>query len=209
MGSIGTLFTAFSAVAGLAGSAMAAQGSIAAGQAQHQQAVAAAEQQRFQAKQVEARGKWEMAQKRQKADLARDAKERAQSKFQNIASSSGFMFGDHSSVKGMENLERYGSFDEFNEMAGGKMARWDATNQKNAHMYQASLHEMEGQAALTGSRQAARGTLIGGVGSMLGTLGGLAGQGGGRTQVASARGSSGGSSASRSVARSPFFFSYN
>jgi len=172
-GGIGTAMTALSAVAGIAGTVMSAQGTLAAGKAAHQQSMAEAVQLQYQADQFEARGKWEEAKRRQGADVQKRRKNLALSRAQAVGAKSNFLPGDHSSSIAMERIERYGSFDEFQELAMGKAARTDNNVQAANRRYEGDLAKRAGAAQLAGAKSAATGTLIGGMGSLASSIGGL------------------------------------
>lgn len=161
MAMIGTMMS-------VVGTAVSAMGTIAAGRQQQQAANAQAEQLKFQGKQFEARGKWERAQQRQKADLAKKRKQILISARTARDGASGFLPGDHSSSIAISDLERWGSFDEFNELAGGEMAQFDNKIQAQNKYREAKFARFEGAAAASSARTSAMGTMIGGIGTAFG-----------------------------------------
>jgi hypothetical protein len=173
MGGIGTAFTVLSSVMGLASGMAQARATIAAGQAQKQQHDAMAQQHEFQKKQYIARGKMERAQHGLKQAQARREREYYMSRAQNQSSGGGFMGQDHSSRLNMASLMRYGTYKELNYGAGGEAAQWDNTVAARGRAYSAGAERMAGMAAVTGAKNAARGTMMASFGSFAKSLGGI------------------------------------
>jgi hypothetical protein len=170
LGGLGTALSVIGTGVGLMGSFAQAQGTIAAGKAAQRQHEMQAMNSRFQAEQLEARGKWERAQHRQKADLAKQKKVAAISRAQAIGASSGFLADDHTSSLNIANLERWGSFDEFNELAGGEAAQRDNQIADSSKRFEAGYQDYAGTAAMASAKSRASSTILGGVGSAFSSL---------------------------------------
>lgn len=139
-------------VASLAGTAVAAQGTIAAGKAQKQAAD-------YEAAQLNIKGKEEMAAAQQEAEGYAHQKDQALSSLQAKSAASGFSATDPTSLAMADEIAKYGTLQEQMSMYGGE-------SRKAGIDSQATARRMEGKAAMKGAKLSAMGTIIGGVSGM-------------------------------------------
>lgn len=165
-----TGFEILALVSTIAGGAMSAMGTIAAGKATAAAAEGAAQQAEWQRKQNETRWKLEQGEKRIAADLAKRKKNLAISRAQNTQAGSGFDPSSHTSSIQIADLEKFGTFDEMMHLAGGQMARFEGQNVSAGLQMDADLYRM--QAKDKSYMAGAAGTLIGSVGKGFGGLSG-------------------------------------
>lgn len=142
----------FSAVAGLAGSFISAQGTLAAGKAQKQALD-------YEAAQLDQEGKQKQAEAQIEAGQYKRNKDLKLSTLQNEAAASGFSATDPTSLSLADDITKYGTFQE-------QLAQYGGQAQRAGLEAQAEGKRMTGRAAVTGSRYAAAGTILGGVSSM-------------------------------------------
>ena len=152
MAALATIATVVSTVAGLAGSYMQAQGTLAAGKAAQQAA-------EFEAKQLDIKAKEEQAAAQRDMLDQRREKELALSKLQSNAAASGFSATDPTALALADEIEKYGTYKEQMAMYGGESRRQGITAQ-------AAGRRMEGKAARIGSQYSAAGTILGGISTM-------------------------------------------
>lgn len=147
-----------SAALALAGTAVSAIGTIAAGQARQQAA-------NYEAAQYENRAKEERAAAQQQGfEIARQ-KRLALSRNQAVAAASGFSSTDASSLDLIGEIESYGTWQE-------QLAQYGGDARAEALKAQAQGSRMTGRAAATGSFIDAASTLIGGASTFFGKYGG-------------------------------------
>lgn len=147
-------------VASLAGTAVAAQGTIAAGKAPKQAAD-------YEAAQLNIKGKEEMAAAQQEAEGYAHQKDQALSSLQAKSAASGFSATDPTSLAMADEIAKYGTLQEQMSMYGGE-------SRKAGIDAQATARRMEGKAAMKGARLSAAGTIIGGVSGMATRFGSFA-----------------------------------
>lgn len=145
------------AIATVAGSAVSAVGTIAAGNA-------AKEQADYEAAQLDIKAKEEQAAAQQEAQQLREKKERALSSLTARAAASGFSATDPTALALSDEIERYGTLQE-------QMAQYGGKSRRAGYEAQATGTRITGQAAKKGSRLSAAGTILGGI-SSLGKYGG-------------------------------------
>jgi hypothetical protein len=143
-----------SAVAGLAGSFVQAQGTIAAGKAAQQAA-------NYEAAQLDVKAKEEQAAAQRDAFEHGREKDLALSKLQANAAASGFSATDPTALAIADEIAKYGTYKEQMAMYGGESRRTGIEAQ-------AFGRRMEGKAAMQGARYSAAGTILGGISSMAG-----------------------------------------
>jgi hypothetical protein len=141
-----------SAVAGLAGSFVQAQGTIAAGKAAQQSA-------NYEAAQLDIKAKEEQAAAQRDAQEYGREKDLALSKLQTNAAASGFSATDPTALAVADEIAKYGTYKE-------QMAMYGGTSRRAGVEAQAEGRRMEGKAALQGAKSAAMGTILGGISSM-------------------------------------------
>jgi len=141
-----------SAVVGMMGSVVQAQGTIAAGK----QAKVAAD---YEAAQLDIKAKEEQAAAQREGFEHQRKKELALSELTTKAAASGFTATDPTSLALADEIEKYGTVQQQMSMYGG-------TSRRAGIEAQAAGRRMEGKAALSGARSAALGTILGGISSM-------------------------------------------
>src|SRR5690349_4532710 len=156
------------AVFSLLGTVVSAAGTIAAGQAQMEQAKAQAEMQRREAVEEQARYQRAADQENKKRDLVL-------SKQQNIAASSGFSAQDTSASGSATNIWNAGTYNS-------NLYTYTGERNKSLGIYQGDLTEWAGVRAYEAAQLSAMGTVLGGFGGMFGSFGG-----GGYTPASSAQ----------------------
>lgn len=162
MAALATIATVVSTVAGMAGSYIQAQGTLAAGKAAQQAA-------EFEAKQLDIKAKEEQAAAQREMFDQRREKELALSKLQSNAAASGFSATDPTSLALADEIEKYGTVKEQLAMYGG-------TSRRAGIEAQAASRRMEGEAAKIGSKYSAAGTILGGISTMAGKYAGSYGK---------------------------------
>lgn len=140
------------ALATVAGTAVSALGTIAAGK----QAEAAAG---YEAQQLEIAGDEEQAAAAQERDQIRRKKELALSSLTARAAASGFSASDPTALDLAEDIERYGTVQEQMAMYGGR-------SRKAGRVAQAEASRMTGRAARQGAAYKAVGIVLSGVGTL-------------------------------------------
>ncbi len=158
MAALATIATVVSTVAGMAGSYIQAQGTLAAGKAADQAAKYEAAQLDIKAKEEQAAAQREMLDQRREKELAL-------SKLQTNAAASGFSATDPTSLALADEIEKYGTTKEQMAMYGGESRRQGITAQAHGR-------RMEGQAARIGAKYSAAGTILGGISTMAGKFAG-------------------------------------
>ena len=164
---------AIAAVATIASSVVSAVGTISAGNAQaealQQQAVLDRQAADFEAAQLEIRANEERAAAQIEGEQKRREKNLALSRLQALSASGGFSATDPTSLAVADEIERFGTFQEQVIQFGGEArqsglrTRAQATRFRGAASANARLAEAD--AAVTGSRFSAAGTILGGIGS--------------------------------------------
>ena len=141
-------------IASIAGTAVSALGTIAAGK--NAQASA-----NYEASQLQAKGLEEQAQAQQESEQYRRQKNLALSKLTNNAAASGFSTTDPTALAIGDEIAKYGTLQEQMAAYGGKVRRssYDAS---------ATGARMEGRAARKGSYYQAASTILGGISSLAG-----------------------------------------
>jgi len=164
-----------STAATVAGTAVSAMGTLAAGKSAQQAA-------NYQAAQLDAKGKEELAQSQQEAEQYRRKKQLALSTLTNRAAGSGFSATDPTALNLAEDIEEYGTLQEGMAMYGGKSRRAGLEAQAEGARF-------EGAAARSASRWKADATILGGISTIAdkyapksgrfggGSLGGAGGSG--------------------------------
>jgi hypothetical protein len=147
-------------VASIAGTAVAAQGTIAAGKAQKQSAY-------YEAAQLENKGKEEMVAAQQEAEGYSHQKDLALSTLQAKSAASGFSATDPTTLAMADEIAKYGTLQEQMSMYGGE-------SRKEGLNSQAKATRITGDAALKGARSSALGTILGGVSGMATRFGSFA-----------------------------------
>lgn len=148
-------------VASLAGAAIAAQGTIAAGKAQQQAA-------EYEAAQLEIKAKDQQAAAQREAQQYERKKELALSSLQATSAGSGFSATDPTSLAIADEIAKYGTYQE-------QMAQYGGLSERAGLEAQAQLRQMEGRAAMKAARTNAVGTIIGGISGMAGKWGSMSG----------------------------------
>jgi hypothetical protein len=143
-----------SAVVGMMGSVVQAQGTIAAGK----QAKVAAD---YEAAQLDIKAKEEQAAAQREGFEHQRKKELALSELTTKSAASGFSATDPTSLALADEIEKYGTVQQ-------QMAMYGGTSRRAGIEAQAEGRRMEGKAAVTGARSAALGTILGGISSMAG-----------------------------------------
>lgn len=143
---------AISAVVGMVGSVVQAQGTLAAGKAAQQSA-------NYEAAQLDIKAKEEQAAAQRDAEEHGREKDLALSKLQTNAAASGFSATDPTSLAIADEIAKYGTYKEQMAMYGGESRRTGIEAQ-------ATGRRMEGRAAMAGAKSAAMGTILGGISSM-------------------------------------------
>lgn len=147
-GVMGTL----SAFAGIAGTALSAVGTIAAGRAQQKAA-------NFEAAQMEAKGLEERAGAQREALAAARQKRLALSRIQANAAGSGFSATDANTLDLMGETDEYGTYQQGIIQYGGE-------SRQNYYKAQAKATRASGQSAYKGAMLSAAGTIVGGAVTM-------------------------------------------
>lgn len=147
----GLTLSGLAAFAGLAGTAVSAVGTIAAGN----QAKAAAD---FQAEQLEAQGKEERAASQREAARVKRERDFILSRQQAVAASSNLGALDETVVDLAGDVVQEAAVQE-------GMVRYGGEERAKGRTAQAAAARLEGKAARTGSYLSAAGTILGGVGS--------------------------------------------
>jgi hypothetical protein len=158
MAALAAVATVVSAAAGMAGSYMQAQGTIAAGKAAKQAAD-------YEAAQLDIKAKEDQAAAQRDAEQHGREKDLALSKLQTNAAASGFSATDPSALAMADEIAKYGTYKEQLTMYGG-------TSRKAGIEAQAVGRRMEGKAALAGARSQATATILGGISTMAGKYAG-------------------------------------
>lgn len=140
------------AVASLAGTAISAIGTIAAGKAQRKDA-------EFQAQQLDIRAKQEHAAAQREAEDVRRRKELVLSRQQVVSAASGMGADDPSVIEIAADTAGYGRYQEMSALAAGEARR-------KQNEYAAYSARTTGKAAQTASYYSAAGTIIGGIGNV-------------------------------------------
>lgn len=143
---------AIAAIATLAGSAVSAMGTIAAGKSRQQAA-------EYEAAQLNVKAKEEQAAAQREAFDAARKKELTLSTLQSRAAASGFEATDPTALALADEISRYGTYQEQMAMYGGESRRIGIDAQ-------AQGRRMEGAAARQGAAYSAAGTILGGISSM-------------------------------------------
>lgn len=146
---MGPVIPVITAVAGIAGTLVSAVGTIAAGNAQQEAANYQSAQLKIKAKEERAAGQREQQQMVKQRRLAL-------SKLTAESAGSGFSATDPSSLDLTGEIARYGTYRE-------KMAQYGAESRYQGLKSQAIAARQSGQAAATGARFDALGTILGGV----------------------------------------------
>lgn len=149
----------------LAGSAVSAAGTIAAGKAAQQSAD-------YEAAQLDIKAKEEQAAAQRDAQQYKERKELALSSLQARSAASGFTATDPTTLALADEIERYGTMQEQIAQYGGKSRRRGLEDQ-------ATGRRIEGKAARKGAQYSAIGTILGGIGSATGRMPGGSPSGGG------------------------------
>jgi hypothetical protein len=148
------ILAAVSAGAGMLGSVVQAQGTLAAGKAAQQSA-------NYEAAQLEIKAKEEQAASQRDAEEHGREKDLALSRLQTNAAASGFSATDPTALAVADEIARYGTYKEQMTMYGGESRRTGIDAQ-------AVGRRMEGRAAMAGAKSSAVGTILGGISSMAG-----------------------------------------
>lgn len=151
-------------LASLAGAAVAARGTLAAGKAQQ----VASE---FQAKQYERKAQEEQAAAQRQAMEVAQQKKRVQGRARAVAAASGFMPGGPTTEALADETERYGTLKQQMAAHGGRFTR-------DTLLDSAAGKRFEGAAAMQGARYSAAGTILGGIGGLARYAGSFGGSGG-------------------------------
>lgn len=152
MAALATIATVVSTVAGMAGSYVSAQGTLAAGKAAEQAA-------KYEAAQLDIKAKEEQAAAQRDMLDQRREKELALSKLQSNAAASGFSATDPTALALADEIERYGTYKE-------QLAQYGGESRRRGIEAQAHGTRMTGAAKRAGSRSEAAGTILGGISSM-------------------------------------------
>lgn len=139
-------------VASIAGTAVAAAGTIAAGK--NAKAAAA-----YEAAQMDRAGKEEQASAQREGEEYRRRKNLALSQLQSRSAASGFSATDPTTLNLADEIEKYGTFQEQTAAYGGNSRRIGLEDQAAGRL-------AEGRAAQSGSQYSAVGTILGGISSM-------------------------------------------
>lgn len=140
------------AIASLIGTVVSAAGTMAAASQQK----AAAD---WQAKEYERQAKAERAAAQHESEQLERRKDLAQSRLQTVAAASGFSATDPTALNVGGEIARYGTMQE-------QMAQYGGEDRAAGLNSQATLARLSGQAAATGARYRAIGTIIGGIGGL-------------------------------------------
>jgi hypothetical protein len=159
-------------IATIASTVISAVGTIASGQAAAEAGEQAQRVAGWEAKQLEMKGKEELAEGQRKMEERRDAKEDALSALQARAAASGFSATDPSNLALADEIERYGSLQEQLELYGGSVGRRDAEFAAKGRRFEGAQAYDAGQAKKKASYFNAAGTILGGVSSMASKYGG-------------------------------------
>ena len=159
---------ALALIATLAGTAVSAVGTIAAGQAKAQEAEAQARAQEFQAAQLDVAAKEEKASAQRDMFELRHRKELALSQLQSKAAGSGFSATDPTALQIGDEISKYGTYQEQMAMYGGEAKSRDAQFSAAAKRYSAGMSREIGSSYKTASYLSAGGTILGGIGGMAG-----------------------------------------
>lgn len=149
---------ALGAIVGLAGSVVSAAGTVAAGKAQMEQAKAQAEMQKREAVEEQARYQRGSMQANTERDLVL-------SKQRTAAAASGFSAQDPSASESWQNIYNEGTYN-------ASMYSYTGKRNKAYGIYQGKLTEWAGERAYEGSKLAAFGTVLGGIGGFFNSFGG-------------------------------------
>lgn len=137
----------------IAGSVVSAEGTLAAGKAT-QRAM------NYEAAQLDAEAKQKQAAAQIEGEQYQRKKELTLSTLQNEAGASGFSATDPTALALADEISRYGTFQQ-------QMAQYGGKEQRAGLEAQAEGRRMTGNAAVTGSRYSAAGTILGGLGSAM------------------------------------------
>jgi hypothetical protein len=146
--SIGTLASA----ATVAGSAVAAMGTLAAGRSQQKAA-------NYQAAQLERQGEEEQAAAQRAAEELRRKQQLALSRLTTVAAHSGFSATDPTSLHLADEIGRYGAYQE-------AMTRYGGVSRRAGREAQADAARYEGEAARRGAGARALATILSGIGTL-------------------------------------------
>ncbi len=141
-----------SAIATVAGAAVSAAGTLAAGKAQQRA-------QNYEAAQLDAEAKQKQAEAQIEGEQYQRKKELTLSTLQNEAGASGFSATDPTALALADEISRYGTFQQQVAQYGGK-------EQREGLEAQAYGRRLTGEAERIGSRYKATGTILGGISSM-------------------------------------------
>lgn len=147
-----------STIASIAGTAITAGATLAAGKAQQKIA-------NYEAQQLEIKAKEEQAASQIEAQQLRRQKNLALSKLQTRAAASGFSATDPTALNLAEDIQRYGTFQEQVAQYGGKSRRVGLEAQ-------AAGRRFEGAVAKQNAKSNAFGTILGGISSFAKNYGG-------------------------------------
>lgn len=141
---------AIATIASVVGTGVSAYGTLAAGKAQQQQAIAQGAAERdareLVARQLVAKGKEEMAASQQEAEQYKRNKDLAQSTLQNRAAAGGFSATDPTAMALADEIEKYGTLQE-------KMALWGGASRRAGLESQAAGERFTGNSALSAAIQ--------------------------------------------------------
>lgn len=152
MAELATIATLISAGTAMAGAAVSAQGTLAAGKAAQQAA-------NYEAAQLDIKAKEEQAASQREALEHKRKKDMALSEVQSKSAASGFSATDPTALAIADEISRYGTMQEQMAMYGGESRRTGIEAQ-------AAGRRMEGAAARQGAKYSAVGTILGGVSTM-------------------------------------------
>lgn len=161
MGSLGTAAT-------IAGTAVSAIGTLAAGSQAAAQGKAAQTAANYEAAQLDAKGKEEQAAAQQEAEQYRRNKELAKSTLQTRGAASGFSATDPSTLARAGEIERYGTLQEQLAMFGGTSRREGLEAAARAERYSGATALAAGRAKRTASYFDAGSTILGGMSTLAG-----------------------------------------
>ena len=139
-------------IASIAGTAVSAMGTIAAGK--QQQAAA-----NYEAQQLAMKGKEEQAAGQQEAEQYRRQKNLALSSLTNRAAASGFSATDPTALTIGDEISKYGTLQE-------QMAAYGGRSRRAGYDASAAVARMEGKAARKGSYYSAAATILGGASTL-------------------------------------------
>jgi len=147
-----TVITAISIISSLAGTAVSAAGTLAAGKQEQANA-------NYQAQQLEIRANEEMAAGQREGFELERRKKLALSSLQNKAAGGGFSATDKTALDLTGDIEEYGTLQQ-------QMATYGGASRKRGNEALATGARVAGNAAVIGSRYTAAGTIAGGISTM-------------------------------------------